>query len=61
MATTYDFFISYPHKEREWVRRFVEALEHHNLKIWYDEKSFPLLPKMCPSVNWFHRFAGGGG
>jgi len=41
MATTYDFFISYPHKEREWVRRFVEALEQHNLKIWYDEKIIP--------------------
>lgn len=41
MATTYDFFVSYPHKEREWVRRFVEALEHHDFKIWYDEKIIP--------------------
>ncbi|MGH7596877.1 MAG: toll/interleukin-1 receptor domain-containing protein [bacterium] len=38
MPMTYDIFISYPHKEREWVRRFVEALENHNLKVWFDEK-----------------------
>jgi hypothetical protein len=44
----YDFFISYPHKEREWVRRFVEALEQHNLKIWYDEKIIPLVAEDVP-------------
>jgi len=38
MPTTYDIFVSYPHKEREWVRSFVEALERHHLKVWFDEK-----------------------
>jgi hypothetical protein len=31
MHTTYDIFISYPHKHRDWVRSFVEALEKYNL------------------------------
>jgi hypothetical protein len=39
MQTTYDIFVSYPHKHRDWVRSFVEALEKHNLKVWFDEKA----------------------
>jgi hypothetical protein len=39
MQTTYDVFVSYPHKEREWVRSFVKTLEEHNLKVWFDEKA----------------------
>ncbi|MCI0695898.1 toll/interleukin-1 receptor domain-containing protein [candidate division KSB1 bacterium] len=41
MQTTYDVFISYPHQEREWARQFVEMLEKHNLKVWFDEKAIP--------------------
>jgi hypothetical protein len=41
MQTTYDIFVSYPHKHRDWVRSFVEALEKHNLKVWFDEKAIP--------------------
>jgi hypothetical protein len=39
MQTTYDIFVSYSHKHTDWVRSFVEALERHNLKVWFDEKA----------------------
>ncbi|MDZ7291957.1 MAG: toll/interleukin-1 receptor domain-containing protein [candidate division KSB1 bacterium] len=39
MQTTYDIFVSYNHKHRDWVRSFVEALEKHHLKVWFDEKA----------------------
>jgi len=39
MQTTYDIFISYSHKHRDWVRSFVKGLEEHNLKVWFDEKT----------------------
>jgi hypothetical protein len=39
MTTSYDIFVSYPHKEREWVRSFVETLEKHHLRVWFDEKA----------------------
>lgn len=37
MYNKYDIFISYHSKDREWVRRLVDALLAQGLRVWYDE------------------------
>ena len=34
----YDVFASYPHKDKQAVRRIVKALEERGLRVWWDEK-----------------------
>lgn len=36
MSEKYDVFISYSYKDREWVRRLVDALSEQGLHVWYD-------------------------
>ncbi|MGQ9627958.1 MAG: toll/interleukin-1 receptor domain-containing protein [Anaerolineae bacterium] len=50
MSKEYDIFLSYQSKDREWVRRLVDALSEQGLRVWYDEKEVrpgePILHRM---------------
>jgi nucleoside 2-deoxyribosyltransferase len=35
MANTYDIFLSYQNKDRDWAGRLVEALSEAGLRVWY--------------------------
>ncbi len=37
MSEKYNVFISSQSKDREWVRRLVDALSEQGLHVWYDE------------------------
>lgn len=38
----YDIFLSYQHKDYEWVKRLVDALSEQGLSVWYDENEIKI-------------------
>jgi nucleoside 2-deoxyribosyltransferase len=32
----YDVFVSHSHRDRSWVRRFVDALKRNGVQVWFD-------------------------
>ncbi|MCI0560908.1 MAG: toll/interleukin-1 receptor domain-containing protein [Nitrososphaera sp.] len=42
MSESRQVFISYSHRDREWVRKFVNRLIEAGLRVWIDEKDIAL-------------------
>jgi hypothetical protein len=53
MSKKYDIFISSQSKDREWVRRLVDALSEQSLRVWYDEA------EIKPGDSWSDRIEEG--
>ncbi len=42
----FDVFVSYSHRDKEWARRFVNALKRQGVKTWLDEEH------LKPGSDW---------